>query len=749
MAKKTQDKDIQKGEDAKVGVEDSALAQLPRDELMTELYRRGRTPEDVMTGRNLTGPEIEAIATLNELNKGGLPKQMEMFDNGGLKDEGGTIDEVSGNDVPSGSTKEEVRDDIPAQLSEGEFVLPADVVRFHGLEKIMELRDEAKAGLAKMEAMGQMGNSEEATLPDEMPFSLEDLDMEDEDQPQEMAEGGYVMVEGKPMPIPMIGGQLAPITTRPMPETKNMAVGGFTNPTGTYQVPTNIATQPSYFQNYQQSTAPFQPFTSPTQTQQPIQPIQQQQTFPSFSTLMPTVGGKRETIEYRNEAGQKMFIPFVDGKPIYPIPEGYSKYTAETEVTPEKQPTIQSTSVRQQQQDGGDDNVLSQTSQVRGTDNSLIDTRFGSQSTEKIKDSFGKMTESQRGLAVLNARDSARGSNTFMRNLATGALGVLGGPIGMAASAYDTGSRLMGGTGLGIGQPQTDNFNNIISTFEQQYIDPVSGEAMSGEERDQDEYPKLDSLSLAVYGLNYKDATTKLGATPTFTKGYKNGQIDPTTGGTYSNGQSANDDGTVSYSSGAAAGIGFSAMLSSGFAGGIKSAQRVASIESTASAKNKERAQAYLDYIAKEEKTSGLIADKKAKEEKAKQELETKLATQRRQDKERAEAKAIQDNANRVQALKADNERRAKENALTFGDVTKGADIGTVNNTQSVESGGDPSGGWSDSGNDTGTDSGGSVSDSGYGGSGGPGDFNIGGLAGKKKPKLKTKKMKRGGLASR
>ena len=94
--------------------------------------------------------------------------------------------------------------------------------------------------------------------------------MEDEDEPQEMADGGYVMVAGKPMPIPMIGGQLPPITTRPMPETKNMAVGGFTNPTGTYQVPTNIATQPSYFQNYQQSTAPISTFYSTGQTGQKL-----------------------------------------------------------------------------------------------------------------------------------------------------------------------------------------------------------------------------------------------------------------------------------------------------------------------------------------------------------------------------------------------------------------------------------------------------------------------------------------------
>ena len=293
-----------------------------------------------------------------------ISKQMELFEDGGLKDEGGMIDEVSGNDVPTGSTREEVRDDIPAQLSEGEFVLPADVVRYHGLEKIMELRDEAKQGLQKMEAMGQMGNSEEATLPDDIPFDIDDLDMEDEDEPQEMemAEGGYVMVAGKPMPIPRIGGQLPPITTRPMPETKNMAVGGFTNPTGTYQVPTNIATQPSYFQQYSQSTAPFQPFVPPagqqqTQVQQPIAGLtQQQQTYPSFATLMPTVGGKRETIEYRNAAGQKLFIPFVDGKPIYPIPEGYTKYVAEEQPIAEDKPVTSTTT--QVTTGDGSDNVL-------------------------------------------------------------------------------------------------------------------------------------------------------------------------------------------------------------------------------------------------------------------------------------------------------------------------------------------------------------------------------------------------------
>ena len=118
-----------------------------------------------------------------------LKEQMELFDDGGLMEEGGTTDPVSGNDVPVGSTQEEVRDDIPAQLSEGEFVFPADVVRYIGLEKLMQMRQEAKMGLSTMDKMGQMGNGDEAVIPDDIPFELTDLDMEDD---TEYNVGGYV-----------------------------------------------------------------------------------------------------------------------------------------------------------------------------------------------------------------------------------------------------------------------------------------------------------------------------------------------------------------------------------------------------------------------------------------------------------------------------------------------------------------------------------------------------------------------------
>lgn len=114
-----------------------------------------------------------------------------LLEEGGLLQEGGTVDEESGNEVPTGSLKEEVRDDIPAKLSEGEFVFPADVVRFIGLERLMKMRQAAKEGLKKMEAMGQMGNSEEATMEDDAEFEteiddiLEEIDREEEDKDEE------------------------------------------------------------------------------------------------------------------------------------------------------------------------------------------------------------------------------------------------------------------------------------------------------------------------------------------------------------------------------------------------------------------------------------------------------------------------------------------------------------------------------------------------------------------------------------
>jgi hypothetical protein len=255
--------------------------------------------------------------------------QMELFEDGGFKDQGNTKDPISNNPVPVGSTKKEVRDDIPANLSEGEFVLPADVVRYHGLEKIMGFRDQAKQGLQKMEDMGQMGNSDQATLPDGTPF-------------QQMAEGGAV-------PVPTIQ-QPEVIAQNQIPGVQ-------------YVAPTTQAVRPSIYsfnQQMPQVTVPTQPsVTVPTQPNYQT-PAYRQSTStaetPKFSNLLGTQFGQLQesvTKRYVNDAGEEMYIPFVNGKPIYPIPNGFRE-EAEDAIKKEEEDinkAVQSTSVRQQQGD--------------------------------------------------------------------------------------------------------------------------------------------------------------------------------------------------------------------------------------------------------------------------------------------------------------------------------------------------------------------------------------------------------------
>jgi hypothetical protein len=156
--------------------------------------------EDYMrkTGKN---PDEEGVTKEQAgMAKGGQVRSQtqRMLKQGGMLQEGGTVDPVSGNKVPVGAMKEEVRDDVPAQLSEGEFVFPADVVRYIGLERLMQMRQAAKKGLMQMEDMGQMSNGEEGSEEEdtsEFESELDDImsEMEGEGEEREMAVGGDVM----------------------------------------------------------------------------------------------------------------------------------------------------------------------------------------------------------------------------------------------------------------------------------------------------------------------------------------------------------------------------------------------------------------------------------------------------------------------------------------------------------------------------------------------------------------------------
>jgi len=63
-------------------------------------------------------------------------------------------DEVSGNPIPIGASPENVRDDIDAKLSTDEYVMPAHVVKWHGLKQIQMMQAEAEMGLMSMKMDG-------------------------------------------------------------------------------------------------------------------------------------------------------------------------------------------------------------------------------------------------------------------------------------------------------------------------------------------------------------------------------------------------------------------------------------------------------------------------------------------------------------------------------------------------------------------------------------------------------------------
>ena len=184
------------------------------------------------------------------------------------------IDPVSGNEVPPGSLPEEVRDDIPAMLSEGEYVVPADVLRFYGVKFFEDLRTQAKIGLAEMEANGRIGGEpiEEETG---------DVGISDEDLMVIMAQA-------------------------PQEEQQVMANRG-----GLMGFQTGGLNYPAYIKQ-------------PDLTQ--------------FGMAGPDFQGGLEYRTFTNDAGMTITIPFFNGEPMGMIPPGYTEGEAPAaeEAAPER-----------------------------------------------------------------------------------------------------------------------------------------------------------------------------------------------------------------------------------------------------------------------------------------------------------------------------------------------------------------------------------------------------------------------------
>lgn len=144
-----------------------------------ERFQRDDKEADINNDGELSDYEKERADAIQK------DKTMRFAKGGMMADDALGYDEESGNPIPLGSSAEEVRDDIDAKLSTGEFVLPADVVRYHGVKHILGMIDEAKMGLMAMheDGMLQVDGEEESEEYDEE-VETEDEEIEDEEEPK-------------------------------------------------------------------------------------------------------------------------------------------------------------------------------------------------------------------------------------------------------------------------------------------------------------------------------------------------------------------------------------------------------------------------------------------------------------------------------------------------------------------------------------------------------------------------------------
>jgi hypothetical protein len=198
------------------------------------------------------------------MNEGGIAMDEQM--DAVFKSSRTEVDPVSGNEVPPGSLPEEVRDDIPAMLSEGEYVVPADVLRFYGVKFFEDLRAQAKMGLAEMEANGRIGGEPIEEETGDVGISDEDL---------------MVIMAQAPQEEQAVGAA-------------NGGLMGFQ--TGGLNVPAYIK-QPDLTQ---------------------------------FGMAGPDFQGGLEYRQFTNDAGMTITIPFFNGEPMGMIPPGYTEGEAPT-----------------------------------------------------------------------------------------------------------------------------------------------------------------------------------------------------------------------------------------------------------------------------------------------------------------------------------------------------------------------------------------------------------------------------------
>ena len=468
--------------------------------------------------------------------KNSVNEQMELFENGGLRDQGKTKDPISKNPVPIGSTQKEVRDDIPANLSEGEFVLPADVVRYHGLEKIMGFRDQAKKGLQKMENMGQMGNSDEAILPDGTPF-------------KQMAVGGNIPGQAVGIQQPQI---LQPTVQQQQQPVQGVNVNPAQNPAmrqSIYAQPRQPIFQPP---NYIGGPAPI--VGLPSRSPGYKQPTDTAKTPPKYDDIIGAPFGqlpKSETRVYKNpETDEVLYIPFINGEPLYPIPNGYVYQEVADKEKEKEEEAVKSTSVRKPT-DSSDDGSSQEPN------------------TAEYK------------VASTLMRDKAKDS----------ALGKALSGIGSAIQKISPVGMFLEKSGMLQNKP-VEKFGGLFPSD----VSEATGMYANNKDRD-----LLNTYAKESGYVSYSNMVNTLGVVPSFKLGTKPGDVSMQTGKTYNYaGQSTGEDGSVAYSSAKDFANAMAASAATGWYGGTMTEKEIEDAIKDAKAKGQNWDRTKIDAYNKE-----------------------------------------------------------------------------------------------------------------------------------------------------
>jgi hypothetical protein len=236
--------------------------------------------------------------------------------------------------------------------------------------------------------------------------------------------------------------------------------------TGVFQLPgTGIAGYqmppggtPTGYTPYGGATPYFQPvqFTGPQ-----FQTALQTTNLPTFAETVGNKPGQYDELRtYVNDAGQIRQIPFKNGQPIYPIPEGFRPKEGEEAATPTVQPTT-GTSVQTGGGDGGDRDVGVTSTTGTGTATALsLSSIFGGlASGESVFGTSPGQAEPYKGTALSNlgaAGFSSTPSNSLAGQQAgvADALGIYGNEgINLGAVASILSGNILGAIGSvsGIG----------------------------------------------------------------------------------------------------------------------------------------------------------------------------------------------------------------------------------------------------------------------------------------------------------